>query len=131
MIDKKTAIVGTVKGDFHSASKAIMALMCEWSGLNIIDIGVDVSCEQFFEHAKKHNADLICILAFQSEISPVTTTEIQKVAAFTKQNKMSQNVKVLIASQAISKKYSQEIGAHVYAPNAFSAFKKAQGLFSQ
>ena len=129
--DKKTAVVGTVKGDFHATGKTIITLMAEWLGLNIIDIGMDVSCEQFFEKAEKHNADLICLLAFQSNISPVTIAEIKKMETLGKQKNVDKKAKVLIASQAISKQYSQEIGVDAYANNAVSAFKKARGLIYQ
>lgn len=129
-INEGTLIIGTVKGDFHHASKEIVTRMCKWVGLKTIDLGLDVGWDEFIEKAEKHNADVICLSAFQPEISTSAITEMEKTVAVTKQKKMDRKVKVLIASHAISQSYFKKIDAHAYASNALMVVRKARNLIS-
>ena len=40
---KGTVVLGTVKGDLHDIGKKLVQMMMEGKGLNVIDLGVDVS----------------------------------------------------------------------------------------
>ena len=53
-------ILGTVKGDMHDIGKNIVRIMMESKGLKVIDLGVDVSAEQFYNAAVEHNANIVC-----------------------------------------------------------------------
>ena len=43
------AIIGTVKGDMHDIGKNLVRMMFEGKGIEVVDIGVDVSAEKFLE----------------------------------------------------------------------------------
>ena len=47
--EKGVAILGTVKGDLHDIGKNLVKIMVEGKGINVIDLGVDVSEEKFVE----------------------------------------------------------------------------------
>ena len=40
-------VIGTVKGDLHDIGKNLVRMMMEGKGLEVIDLGVDVSAEKF------------------------------------------------------------------------------------
>ena len=44
--------IGTVKGDLHDIGKNLVKMMLEGKGLDVIDLGVDVSPQQFIDTAK-------------------------------------------------------------------------------
>lgn len=75
-------VVGTVKGDLHDIGKNLVALMCEGAGLEIIDLGVDVSAEQFVSAAIDSDADLIGL----SALLTTTMSEMQKTIEAIKSN---------------------------------------------
>jgi 5-methyltetrahydrofolate--homocysteine methyltransferase len=53
---KGTIAVGTVKGDIHSIGKGMVITMMRVNGFKVIDLGVDVSPEEFLEVADKVEA---------------------------------------------------------------------------
>ena len=44
-----TALLGTVRNDFHDIGKKLVGIMLKGSGFRVIDIGIDVSEEKFIE----------------------------------------------------------------------------------
>ena len=50
---KGKVCIGTVQGDLHDIGKNLVKMMLEGKGLNVIDLGVDVSAETFVEKAKE------------------------------------------------------------------------------
>lgn len=57
--EKGTVVIGTVKGDLHDIGKNLVHMMMEGKGLKVIDLGVDVSVEQYLDAAQEHNANVI------------------------------------------------------------------------
>ena len=53
---KGTIAVGTVKGDIHTIGKGMVITMMRVNGFKVIDLGVDVSSEEFLEVADKVEA---------------------------------------------------------------------------
>ena len=49
-------VIGTVCGDLHDIGKNLVAMMVESAGFEVIDLGVDVTAEQFVE-AIRENPD--------------------------------------------------------------------------
>ena len=47
-----SVIIGTVKGDLHDIGKNLVAMMMESAGLEVHNIGVDISPEKFIEEIK-------------------------------------------------------------------------------
>ena len=45
--EKGCVVIGTVKGDLHDIGKNLVRMMMEGKGLKVVDLGVDVSTEQF------------------------------------------------------------------------------------
>ena len=54
-----TIVLGTMKGDIHDIGKNIFGTLARSGGFNVVDLGVDVSADEFVETAKKNNADII------------------------------------------------------------------------
>jgi 5-methyltetrahydrofolate--homocysteine methyltransferase len=56
ILRKGTVAVGTVKGDIHTIGKGMVITMMRVNGFKVIDLGVDVSPEEFLEVADKVEA---------------------------------------------------------------------------
>ena len=52
-ISKGTAVLGTVKGDLHDIGKNLVRIMMEGKGIDVIDLGTDISAETFIDEAKR------------------------------------------------------------------------------
>ena len=55
--------IGTIQGDQHDIGKNLVKMMLEGKGFEVIDLGTDVSAEQFVQTAKDENCQIIAISA--------------------------------------------------------------------
>jgi len=109
--------IGTVKGDLHDIGKNLVAAMLEGGGFEVIDLGVNVSPEQFVAAVKEKNANVVAMSALLTTTMPSMKTTIEAL----KQAGVRDRVKVLIGGAPITQKYAEEIGADGYSDNAPSA----------
>lgn len=58
-----TVVIGTAAGDLHSLGKRIVAGCLKSLMIEVIDLGVNVSAEEFIEAAIKHDAQIIGVSA--------------------------------------------------------------------
>lgn len=113
---KGTVVIGTVKGDLHDIGKNLVKMMMEGKGLNVVDLGVDVSPEQFVEAAKEHNANIIAC----SALLTTTMSEMKSVVEKVKETGL-ENVKVMIGGAPVTQDFCDSIGADSYTPDAATA----------
>jgi len=106
--------VGTVKGDLHDIGKNLVAAMLEGGGYEIIDLGVNVTPEQFIAAVKEKGANIIAMSALLTTTMPSmkTTVEALKLAGVREQ------VKILVGGAPVTQKYADEIGADGYSESA-------------
>ncbi len=119
-----TVVIGTVKGDLHDIGKNLVKMMMEGKGFNVIDLGTDVSAEQFVAAAQEHNAQIICC----SALLTTTMTEMKNVVVKVEESGLKDTVKVMVGGAPITDEYCNSIGADAYTPDAASAAEKALEL---
>ena len=117
-------VIGTVKGDLHDIGKNLVASMLEGCGFEVINIGIDVTSEQFVEAIKEHNADILCM----SALLTTTMTYMPEVLDALKTAGIRDKVKVMIGGAPITQAFADEIGADGYSDNANSAVALAKRL---
>ena len=119
-----TAVIGTVKGDLHDIGKNLVKMMLEGKGINVVDLGVDVSAEQFVAAAQENNADLIVC-------SALLTTTMGEMEAVVKQSEAAgirEKVWIMVGGAPITQEYCDKIGADCYTTDAASAADAALEL---
>ncbi len=117
-------VIGTVEGDLHDIGKDLVAMMLEGAGFEVVNLGVEVTAEEFLKAAKEHEADIIGMSAL------LTTTMIHmpKVIDTLQQAGLRDKIKVMIGGAPVTQGYADKIGADGYAPDAASATKLAKSL---
>ncbi|MDR1600734.1 MAG: corrinoid protein [Oscillospiraceae bacterium] len=118
---KGKAVIGTVKGDLHDIGKNLVKLMLEGKGLEVIDLGVDVSPEKFVEAVNEQGARLVCC----SALLTTTMGEMKSVVEALERAGVRDKVKILVGGAPITQGFCDAIGADAYAPDAASAADKA------
>ena len=121
-----TIVVGTVQGDLHDIGKNLVAMMMEGAGFQVVDMGIDVSPEQFAAAAKENNAEMIGLSALLSTTMPQMATTIEALD----QANIRSTTKVLIGGAPVTEAYAKSIGADGYAADAASAVTVAKQLLS-
>lgn len=117
-------VIGTVKGDLHDIGKNLVASMFEGCGFEVVNLGVDVSCDQFVEAIKVHRADIICL----SALLTTTMNYMKEVIASLEEAGLRDQVKVMIGGAPLNEAFALQIGADAYTSNASAAVQKAKEL---
>lgn len=125
--EKGTVVIGTVKGDLHDIGKNLVHMMMEGKGLKVIDLGVDVSVEQYLDAAQEHNANVIVC----SALLTTTMSEMKAVVDAVKASPLAGKVKVMIGGAPVTQAYCDIIGADCYTPDAASAADAALAFCAQ
>ncbi len=121
---KGTAVIGTVKGDLHDIGKNLVKLMMEGKGLRVIDLGVDVSPENYIDTAVRENADIICC----SALLTTTMTEMKNVVELLEEKGLHDKIKVMIGGAPVTQYFCETIGADCFTADAASAADAAVEL---
>ena len=120
------AVIGTVKGDLHDIGKNLVRMMLEGKGIEVIDLGVDVSAEQFLDAYQKEHPDII-------GCSALLTTNMSKmknvVNAFEAAG-VRDKVTIMIGGAPVTEAFCQSIGADIYTPDAASAAEAAKQVLT-
>ena len=117
-------VIGTVKGDLHDIGKNLVASMLEGCGFEVINIGIDVTCDKFVEAVKENHADILCMSALLN----TTMTYMKEVIQALEEAGIRNQVKVMIGGAPVSQGFADEIGADGYSDNANTAVAVAKEL---
>lgn len=117
-------VIGTVQGDLHDIGKNLVALMLEGGGFKVLDLGVDVSPEQFLDAVVEHRPQLVGLSALLSTTMPV----MRDVINLLERAGVRGTVKVMIGGAPVTQQYADNVGANGYAPDAPSAVRLAKSL---
>jgi len=122
-----TVILGTIQGDLHDIGKNLVGIMMEGAGFEVIDLGVDVSPEQFVQAARKHQARIIGM----SALLTVTMMGMKRVIENLQTEGMRSSIVALVGGAPVTRAFAQEIGADGYAHDAVSAVETARELLDR
>jgi 5-methyltetrahydrofolate--homocysteine methyltransferase len=119
--------IGTVQGDLHDIGKNIVILMLEGNGWDVVDLGTDVSPEQFCDVIKKSDFDILGLSALLTFTMPMMAETINNLKEAGLRNK----VKVMIGGAPVTPSFADQIGADAYARDAVEAVALAKSLLNK
>ncbi|MGM9557760.1 MAG: corrinoid protein [Oscillospiraceae bacterium] len=118
--------IGTVKGDLHDIGKNLVRMMMEGKGLEVVDLGVDVSPEQFIDAAKNQGCQIICC----SALLTTTMGVMSEVVEAAKTAGIRDSVKIMVGGAPVTEAFCQQVGADCYTADAASAAEAAVKLLA-
>ena len=110
-------VLGTVKGDLHDIGKNLVRMMMEGKGLEVIDVGVDVPAEKFYEAYEKEGAQIIAC----SALLTTTMNEMKNVVDYFIEKGVRDKVTFMVGGAPITESFCKSIGADYYSADAASA----------
>lgn len=117
-----TAVIATVKGDLHDIGKNLVGLMMKSAGLEVIDLGSDVSSEQYIDAINKYSPDVVAL----SALLTTTMNEQSKVIEAFKAAGVRDKVKVMIGGAPVTQMWADKIGADAFTADAAEAARWAK-----
>ncbi|MBQ2706917.1 MAG: corrinoid protein [Clostridia bacterium] len=124
---KGKVCIGTVQGDLHDIGKNLVRMMMEGKGLEVVDLGTDVSPETFVETAINEGCQIICC----SALLTTTMDAMERVVKLAEEKSIRDKVKIMIGGAPVTEAYREKIGADVYTSDAASAADAAVKLCAE
>ncbi|MBQ8407791.1 MAG: cobalamin-dependent protein [Clostridia bacterium] len=121
---KGKVCIGTVQGDLHDIGKNLVKMMLEGKGLEVVDLGTDVSPETFVKTAIEENCQIICC----SALLTTTMGVMADVVKAAEEAGIRDKVKIMIGGAPVSEDFCKKIGADCYTSDAASAADAAVEL---
>ena len=109
--------IGTVQGDLHDIGKNLVKMMMEGKGLEVIDLGTDVSPETFVKTAVEQDCQINCCSALLTTTMPI----MEEVVKAAEAAGIREKVKIMIGGAPVSEEFRAQIGADAYTADAASA----------
>lgn len=113
--------IGTVKGDLHDIGKNLVKMMMEGKGLEVVDLGTDVTPEAFIKAVQEDGCQVICC----SALLTTTMGVMGDVVKAAEEAGVRDKVKIMVGGAPVTDAFCQQIGADAYTPDATSAAEQA------
>lgn len=111
---KGVIVIGTVAGDLHDIGKNLVKMMLVNTGVEIIDLGIDVSAKRFVKAVQKAKPDILMMAALLTTTMPVMKVVIEELNNWG----LRQGVKVAVGGAPVDETFAKEIGADYYFESA-------------
>ena len=121
---KGKVCIGTVRGDLHDIGKNLVKMMMEGKGLEVIDLGTDVSSETYVQTAIDQNCQIICC----SALLTTTINTMEEVVKKVEEAGIHDKVKIMVGGAPVTQTFCDQIGADCYTPDAASAADAAVAI---
>lgn len=119
--------IGTVKGDLHDIGKNLVRMMLEGKGIEVIDLGTDVSPEQFISAAVENDCRVICMSALLTTTMPVMGEVVQAA----KDAGIRDKLYIMVGGAPVTQAFADSIGADAYTTDATAAAEAAVKFCSE
>ena len=117
-------ILGTVKGDLHDIGKNLVRMMLEGKGIEVIDLGVDVPTEKFYDTYVSEGVTVIAC----SALLTTTMNEMKNVVDYFEEKGARDKVKIMVGGAPVTSSFCETIGADYYTEDAVSAADVAKQI---
>ena len=119
-----TYLIGTVEGDLHDIGKNLVSMMLQGAGFKVVDLGTNITAQQFVDAVKEHNPQVIGMSALLTTTMP----KMEETIAALKEAGIRDQVKIMAGGAPVTQDFVEKIGADAYGANAASAVDKAKEL---
>jgi methylmalonyl-CoA mutase cobalamin-binding domain/chain len=117
-------VLGVVHGDVHDLGKGLVAAMLQASGFRVVDLGINVSAEQFIAAVREHKPAILGLGAYMS----TTMLQMPEVIAELERQGLRAGLKIMVGGVPTSQEFADQVGADSWGRDALDAAQKALQL---
>jgi 5-methyltetrahydrofolate--homocysteine methyltransferase len=121
---RPVVVLGTVKGDLHDIGKNLVAMILEAGGLEVVDLGTNVSTDAFIRAIQTHRPAVVGL----SALLTTTMRQMRQTIDELRRSDVAQGVKIVIGGAPVTQEFADTIGADGYAADAASAVTTVKRL---
>jgi len=117
------AVIGTVRGDLHDIGKNLVAMMWRGAHIEVIDLGVNVTAEQFIAAVATHRPQLIGLSALLTTTMPSMRSIVEALRRVD-----LGGARIVVGGAPVTEEFATVIGADGFAQDAGAAVVVARRL---
>ncbi len=117
------AVIGTVRGDLHDIGKNLVAMMWRGANIEVIDLGVNVTAEQFVAAIETHHPDLVGL----SALLTTTMASMRSIVGTLRSIDLG-GARIIVGGAPLNAEFAAWIGADAFAGDAGAAVAVARQL---
>ena len=118
---KGKVLIATVSGDVHEIGKGMVVSTMKSLGIDVIDMGREVSVEEIIEKAEEHGVTIIATSALLTS----TLKEQRKLENALREKGLRSKYITMVGGAPCSARWAKRIGADLYTEDAVEAAQKA------
>ena len=122
-----TMVIGTVKGDIHDIGKNLVGMMMEGAGMEVFDIGINNSVDDYFAALERHKPDILGMSALLTTTMPYMKVVIDALVEHGLRDKYI----VLVGGAPLNEEFGEAVGADAYCRDAADAATTAVRLVAE
>lgn len=122
---KGRILLGTVKGDVHDIGKNLVGIMLQGAGYDVIDLGIGITAEKYFEEYEKNEPDIIGMSAL------LTTTMMYMKDVINLFQQKNVKVPIIVGGAPLNKMIANEMGAAGFGRSAYEAVQLVDSLVTK
>jgi 5-methyltetrahydrofolate--homocysteine methyltransferase len=115
-------LIGTVQGDIHDIGKNIVTFMLDANGFDVLDLGVDVSPQEFVEAIGDFRPQVIGLSGFLTLAFDAMKETVEAIESAGLRN----GLKIMIGGGQVSEEIRKYAGADAYGNDAVAGVSLAQ-----
>ena len=124
---KGKIVIGSLKGNIQGLGKDIVAATLQSAGFRVINLGEDVTPEDFVKAVVREEAQIIAISISMEETIPY----LEVVVDILKKENLRDKIKVIIGGNTVSEQTCREYELDAYAVDAQDCLKKVKALLTK
>lgn len=122
--EKIVAVFGTVRGDIHDLGKNLATAIFRVEGIEVIDLGTDVTPEKFASIVEDNNARIVGMSALMT----TTMSEQKNVIEELRNRNLKEKTIVIVGGAPVTEDWAHEIGADICGSDVFKALREAKNI---
>ncbi len=123
---KGKIVVGTVLGDIHDIGKDLVVMLLQYSGFDVIDLGVDVDPEKFVNAVKESGAKVLglsCLLTISFDAISKTVKAFEEAG-------IRDDVSIMVGGAPVTELVKDKTGCDYYGKDAVNGLKFVSKIYS-
>jgi len=119
-------VIGSLKGNMQSLGKDIVVEALRAAGFQVLDLGVNVTPEDFVQAAVREQAHVVAISVSVDETVPY----LRDIVSLLRKKKIRDKIKTVIGGRAVSEEKRQQYAIDAYAIDAEDCVRQVRNLLS-
>jgi len=115
-------VIGTVKGDIHDIGQKLVSMMCEGSGFEVINLGINNPVENYLEAIDEHGPVIVGMSALLTTTMPYMGVVVEEM----EKRGLRKDVHLMCGGAPLNQEFADSIGVPAYGRDAARSSEMAE-----